>query len=174
MADAFHRDDGVGNSMTLHVSNYTFNPSMHLRMESINNFSTHCIIWSSVYREIWWCDLWHQVLFKWGLCKCAFPPYFTSIFQKLEIFKSCAMKSNLNIKLYIHIFLPYVSMCLFSTNKVFFCDYLCWRGLLCVGTCSMKTRRDSRLFSHSSGSSFSWGNLSQPTCIDSSKQLVCK
>lgn len=30
-------------------------------------------------------------------------------------------------------------------------------------TCSMNTIKDSRLFSHSSGSSLSWGYLSQPT-----------
>lgn len=41
-------------------------------------------------------------------------------------------------------------------------------------TCSMKDSRDSLLFSHSRGSSLSWGNLSQPRKMDSSKQLVCR
>lgn len=43
-----------------------------------------------------------------------------------------------------------------------------------VLTCSMKDRSDSRLFSHSRGSSLSCGNLSQPKKMDSSKQFVCR
>lgn len=41
-------------------------------------------------------------------------------------------------------------------------------------TCSMKDSRASRLFSHSRGSSLSWGNLSHPRKMESSKQLVCR
>lgn len=37
VTDSLHRDDGISYSTTLQVSDYTFDPTMHLQMESMTH-----------------------------------------------------------------------------------------------------------------------------------------